>query len=659
MKRTGLNGLIRNTLTAMIPLLFLATAFVGSATVPSGAMGQKPLPSDNLPQPEKQNHALYIAMPDGMRLAADIWFPEEALKGKAIPALVSFTRYWRAMETIPETEQMPPEAKFFTKHGYAYMVVDVRGTGASFGTRSNEFTISETRDFSHIIDWISRQNWSNGAVASIGISYSGNTAENATFDPPPALKAAIPRFTDFDWYLSLLYPGGLKNKIITSDWGIATRALDLNDVTIFDKRGDGSRDFTIIGVKPVDADAQRTVLADAVAQHQANTSVDKTFGTVEFRDDIPGGGDITTGPPGDIVSPYQYMDDASHHKVPTYHWASWMDAGTASGAIARFVASDVPAKYVIGAWSHGAFFDSNPYAAPDAPLVPDTEAQYQNILAFLAPYMTPEGNMPSARKSCKKELYYYVMGENRWRRTTSWPPEGTTSERLYFGENRTLRQNRPTTKDGHDIYRVDADFGTGTSSRWSTQMGGGDVDYSGVTDWQKRLLVYSSAPLDKAIEITGHPVVKLFMSSTTTDGQIIAYLQDVAPDGQVRVISEGHLRLVDRQLSDEQPPYPVFGPYHTFLREDAVPMPAGKTEHVQFVMLPTSALIEKGHIIRVAIAGQDKDSFVRIPAEGNPVYRIERTGTQPSHIEIPVISRNNSEGMGHDESPFTTIAQCH
>jgi len=86
----------------------------------------------------------YITMRDGVKIAVDVVLPKNLPPGRRIPALLSQTRYWRAMELrspfkwFLKPEDLNPDFKdfkpFFTGHGYALVFVDVRGTGASFGT---------------------------------------------------------------------------------------------------------------------------------------------------------------------------------------------------------------------------------------------------------------------------------------------------------------------------------------------------------------------------------------------------------------------------------------------------------------------------------------------------------------------------------------------
>ncbi|MFN2406641.1 MAG: hypothetical protein ABR594_11340 [Pyrinomonadaceae bacterium] len=52
-----------------------------------------------------------------------------------------------------------------------------------------------------------------------------------------------------------------------------------------------------------------------------------------------------------------------------------------------------------------------------------------------------------------------------------------------------------------------------------------------------------------------------------------------------------------------------------------------------------SVLVKKGHRLRVAIAGHDKDTFIGIPAEGTPVISMQRNSRNLSRIELPIIKR--------------------
>ena len=316
-------------------------------------------------------HSVYIPMPDGVRLAADVWLPEgreewAEATGK-LPAVVEFTRYWRATETQPQTNKIPEEIQQSLDHGYAYVLVDVRGSGASFGIREAEFSLAEVRDMPDVINWMAAQPWSNGKVVAMGRSYTGNTAELSALYRSPALVAVVPRFTDYDWYTSIVIPGGLKNSYITERWGEAVRKMDLNDVSLFgEHQGAVTADNPkIIGVKPVDEDTDRSLLAEATKAHESNRSLADNLGQLTFRDEYPSAASLDDAS-GKAVSIDSFQHDFEASQVPMYHWGSWFDAGTAAGVLARFTRFDAPYQYIIGAWSHGARFDANPYKEKNA-----------------------------------------------------------------------------------------------------------------------------------------------------------------------------------------------------------------------------------------------------------------------------------------------------
>jgi uncharacterized protein len=97
------------------------------------------------------------------------------------------------------------------------------------------------------------------------------------------------------------------------------------------------------------------------------------------------------------------------------------------------------------------------------------------------------------------------------------------------------------------------------------------------------------------------------------------------------------LRPLHRKVSQESPPYAVFGPYHSFKKQDGLPFKPGEITELSFELAPTSVVIQQGHQIRVAIAGQDKDTFARYPAEGTPIIGIQRNTVYASYIDIPMM----------------------
>jgi uncharacterized protein len=260
--------------------------------------------------------------------------------------------------------------------------------------------------------------------------------------------------------------------------------------------------------------------------------------------------------------------------------------------------------------------------------------QIEELLEFFDTYLKEESDRPPITR----EIRYYTMVEDQWKTTPVWPPEGLVSQSWYFGEDNSLSQSAPQTAAGTDDYAVNFEATTSTHNRWHTKAGGKDVIYNNRAREDQKLLTYTSHPLSEAMEITGHPVVTLYISSTAQDGAFYVYLEDIDEQGDVIYVTEGQLRSLHRQISSDQPPYAVFGPYHSFEREDGQPQQPEEIMELSFDLLPTSVLIQKGHRLRVAIAGHDADTFARYPAQGNATLTLQRNTLYASHIDLPVMT---------------------
>ena len=146
----------------------------------------------------------YLTMRDGVRIAVDVLLPDVARRGRRVPTILDATRYGRRSHAVA--------AAPFVERGYAVVIVDARGTGASFGRSTSPFAPAEIRDYAEIVGWIADQRWSNGRVGGYGISYDSGTAELTAARRPPALVAVAPTYFTDDVYGDVLYPGGILNR---------------------------------------------------------------------------------------------------------------------------------------------------------------------------------------------------------------------------------------------------------------------------------------------------------------------------------------------------------------------------------------------------------------------------------------------------------------
>jgi predicted acyl esterase len=131
--------------------------------------------------PARRVQSLYVPVSDGVRLAVDVWLPVERIaRGERVGTAFRATRYHRADQPAdPESEADGNQAagELWTAAGFALVVADARGTGASFGSRTMELGRPEIADYGKVIDWVAAQPWSNGRVGVYGTSYEGQAAE--------------------------------------------------------------------------------------------------------------------------------------------------------------------------------------------------------------------------------------------------------------------------------------------------------------------------------------------------------------------------------------------------------------------------------------------------------------------------------------------------
>ena len=159
------------------------------------------------------------------------------------------------------------------------------------------------------------------------------------------------------------------------------------------------------------------------------------------------------------------------------------------------------------------------------------------------------------------------------------------------------------------------------------------VSYTGGFGSAAGGLVYETAPLGADVQITGHPVVNLWVSSTATDGDFIATIYDVAPDGRATTYNiQGQLRASLRTLKD--PPYNNLGlPWHSSTEADVSPLVPGQPGELEFPILPTSIIVKAGHRIRLAITFSGRGT----PRIDPPEVTIYRDPAHQSFLTLPII----------------------
>ncbi|RMH32306.1 MAG: CocE/NonD family hydrolase [Nitrospirae bacterium] len=576
--------------------------------------------------------SFYLTMSDGTKLAVDLYLPRDRTPDTRLPAILHQTRYWRSIDyrwplSLFNGDRprglMAAYAERFLANGYAWIDVDVRGSGASFGTRPYAYSPQEIRDGTEIVEWIVRQPWSNGRVGALGISYNGTAAEFLLLNHHPAVKAVAPMFSAFDLYPEIVFPGGIHLAWFTSTWTWINRHLDANELPF----GGWVSRFFLRGVRPVDQDVDRRLLRQAVAEHAANWNPHREAEGLIFRDDPPPS-QMTTSI--DQLSPRTYAETIRRTEVPVYSYSGWFDGGYALAAIKRYLAYRNPGdKLIIGPWDHGGKRRISP-----GHLGPATFDHAGELLKFFDAHLKGI----DTGISDEPPIHYYTMGQEQWNATDIWPPSSTPLT-LFLSPDKTLTDEPPSSAAAPLTYQMDLTTGTGHQTRWDTLIGTSLTNpYPDRAERDTRLLTFTSSPLEVDLEVTGHPVVTLRVRSSARDLAVFAYLEDVDETGRVTYVTEGMLRALHRRLHDPPADWIPGVPYRTYLRKDAQPMEPDIPATLVFDLLPTSYEFKRHHRIRLALAGADRDHFAPV-SENPPTIVI----LPSSSLRLPIIRARDED----------------
>ena len=149
-------------------------------------------------------------------------------------------------------------------------------------------------------------------------------------------------------------------------------------------------------------------------------------------------------------------------------------------------------------------------------------------------------------------------------------------------------------------------------------------------------ITYTSAPLTQDAEVTGFPVVTLWVSSTAHDQDFFVYLEEVDESGNSTLMTEGMIRASNRATRDA--PYDNQGlPWHPSMARDQAPLEEGIPVKLDFGLFPMSNFIRKGHRIRITVNNFDKGGWDTPQVVPPPTVGIFHDTKHPSSIRLPLI----------------------
>lgn len=622
-----------------------ATAVAGrAATVRARKASPSPF-SPWTPGPAVYGHAVRhnveIPMSDGVVLRADIHYPTDLDTGQPatgpFPVLLSVTPYGK--KAPPPAAQIGGGATpYLIKRGYIEAMVDVRGTGASGGS-FQMFGDKQTQDGVELVNWAATLPNSSGRVGMFGISYLAinQLFTAAAVGPDSPLKAIFPVMAANDFYRDAAAMGGVPHLRTIRAYGAVYTLLNVVNPTL---------ELFTPGGHP------RPRSGGLTAVRQRGRDQRHYFGPL-VADAMKGGEVAYDGTFWDAMRPGAVIGDIAANGVAVFLVGGWHDAfqrgaplnyATLQNAFAgrpqrspMEPGQSVSDKFrlLMGPWYHvsnfgGLHLNSLQLRWFDHWLKDDPDAALTG-----SPFT------------------FQAIGSSQWCHAREYPVAEATPTRFYLSpESRLTRE--PVDDEcavtlnykarGPLAGRSLEQWTLGLNSFFAAQRGGRiryDLDSRRL---QRGALTYTTEPFGSPTLVAGPITLTLHATANTTETLWVAYLDDVAPDGASRPLTQGALLGSHRALDPDCTWYlddgTVLRPHHLSTRAAVEPVVPGEVTRYDVEIFPTAALIAPDHRLCLTLTTYDFPNLVptkpsrRALAGGR--YQVHQGGATPSHIVIPL-----------------------
>lgn len=468
------------------------------------------VPSPSPAEYEIKMQEAWIAMPDGVRLAADLYMPAGGSSAERYPVLLEYLPYRK-------TEYRGynyPFYSYFVQRGYVVARVDIRGTGNSEGRLiAYEYTDQEQEDGESVIDWLSKQTWSNGKVGMFGISWGGFNSIHMAMRNPPALKA-----------------------IIAVD---ATDDLYQDDVHFMD------------GILHVDAWEMSQDL-DNSRPGAPDYKIDEEY----FRDRFDTQPWMMTykrqqrdGPFWDRTALINRYDSI---RVPTFLIGGWYDGYRDS--IPRMLENmKAPVKAIIGPWSH--VYPHDGYPKPQIEWRNEAVRWFDHWLKGKDTGILDEPRFAIFVRQWHPPGPTLEEAPGEWFWENGWPISRIQQRVFHLQPDHTLEESVPE-KVTHSLRNVPS---TGIEAGGPVMWWGDVAPDQRPTDAFS--LVYDTSVLQGDLEILGLPKAMLMVSANAPHANWFVRLSDVAPDGTVTQVAGAGFNGTHRESARNPKPLNIGGTF--------------------------------------------------------------------------------------------------
>jgi uncharacterized protein len=524
-------------------------------------------------------HDVAMKTRDGVTLRADIYRPKSPDK---FPVILMRTPYDKSVNwAVSPVFQMVPR-------GYVVIIQDVRGRYASEG-EWYPFKHEQADGFD-TVEWAATLPYSDGKVGMMGGSYVGATQMLAAIATPPHLVAIAPNVTASNYHEGWTYQGGAFEQWFDQNW---TSQLAQNTLQRLIAQNTNARvgtptlplaNYPVFNFGQLPADAQLTA---AIAPYYLDWLAHPDY--------------------DDYWKQWSIEENFSKIAVPMLQVGGWYDIFSA-GTLRNYMgakahgstdAARTQQHLLIEIGGHAGFgrrigdVDFGPHA---------TENGYTDVILDWYDFLL---------KGIKNEFVtdkpvkLFVMGANEYRQEDDWPPPQAHATKYFLhstGKANSLRGDgslstiAPKSETADAFVYNPADpvptFG-GPLCCDAEHMEPGPRDQRSVEN-REDVLVYSTGPLPRDLEVTGPVTADLFVKSSAVDTDFTAKLVDVAPDGFAQDLTEGILRMRYRASSE-----------HTAL------MNPGQIYEISLDLWATSNVFLRGHSLRLEISSSNFPRFDR------------------------------------------------
>jgi predicted acyl esterase len=484
-----------------------------------------------------------VPMRDGVELATDVYRP--IFRSSPHGTILLKTPY--------DKDALQIVGLIGILYGWPTVIQDMRGRFASGGI--DTVFKNESTDGADTLAWIANQSWSNGKIATIGPSALGITQYCMAAANPPNLACQYVLVASPNLYKHAVFQGGEFRKNLVERW--------LNG-------------------------QQSTYILQEILDNE----------------------NFTLGYWGNVTLDDNWEDV----NVPAIHVGGWYDIFT-QGTIEAYIGyqhyaglgAQGKSKLVIGPWTHTGFFSrtQGELTYPRNSLDRFSFRMFQDMIRLYTMNRTDDfSDWPT--------VSYYVMGDvdtpgaagNEWRYADDWPIPFTPTQ-WYFHRDGLLTTNLPGIDDPY-LYGYDPTDPVPTIGGKNLFSPSGPYDQSLVEN-RSDVLVFTSPVLEQPYEATGPVTAQLFVSSDCPDTDFTVKLTDVYPDRRSMFITDGILRMRNRNGQD----------HWEF-------MEPGTIYEVMVDLWSTSYIWNSGHRIRVEVSSSNYPRFLNNP---NTVDRIGKNTT--------------------------------